>query len=437
MGYKIKGFVTNSIFVENTVGVVSDLCELSPLSKTFAKELGVYHIPSKYPNTQLTTFTTYDDELKQIVPLTEYFSDIILQIANTLCHKAITSSSTINKDSILLELISLFGNIIENIEIGELVTSYDYVLPESIFFTFKETPDIKDTVVRLWFVDSSFQSQYDDYEITIIPPIDILDDFFKPAARVKELVEGRSFNDFVQKIQNAKEEYPETVVKLENYDWVNPLNNENKIPTNWGILIYGLNGDNDDAIKDALEEFILKNSTHTRDEWKEIFPDIFKRTEFIITPMWVNIAIPNLLVEKGIYSPITNIEKAITITKKTAFNYSEDHIRAFIGIMSHHHRQVALSIIGGPENRDSKYALTDFYPDYIGVSNTSFDFNRMTIATQEWANELSRTLEVAERYSENSVPPKGISKIIREDILYFSIRVNKVNYLIVAKSNFK
>jgi hypothetical protein len=201
------------------------------------------------------------------------------------------------------------------------------------------------------------------------------------------------------------------------------------------VLIYGAAGDNVDSIKDALMAHILANSTHSQAEWTAIFPDIFKRTEFIILPLWDQYAIPNRNLATGIYSPQVDLAAVVAKMKTYATQYPEAHIDTHLTMFTHPYRSLALLSIGSPDNRNEKYKLREIFSDLISVASTSVDFNRMAESTQEWAYELERMLYVAESMSEFTTVPTGMQKIKRNGILYLAKSYLNINYLVVAKEN--
>ena len=83
------------------------------------------------------------------------------------------------------------------------------------------------------------------------------------------------------------------------FKWHNPVNRQAELDTNWYVLIWGDAGDNIDSVREKIQDTILANSTHSRDEWKEVFPEIFKRNEFIIVPQWDVFSNENKVKEKA------------------------------------------------------------------------------------------------------------------------------------------
>ena len=153
---------------------------------------------------------------------------------------------------------------------------------------------------------------------TMIPPITPLDGFFTASANVRALIDEVTYIDTINAIQTAKTINPETTLVGETYAYVDPTNQTNLIPTNWTLLIYGPAGNNIDAIQNALINYILANSTHTQAQWTQILPSLFKQTEFTLVPMWDQYAVPNRNQQSGVYSPLANASRALSMMTSVA-----------------------------------------------------------------------------------------------------------------------
>src|SRR5690606_35431358 len=129
---------------------------------------------------------------------------------------------------------------------------------------------------KIWFIDRLFQVQYDDYILEFATPFDDLDLFFSGGANVELLLNSITPNDIVNKIQTTKGSDPETFLRLETYDYHDPHNEDRIVPSHWGVLGYGIAANNIDIIKEALIRYILDNRPHSREEWTEILPELFK-----------------------------------------------------------------------------------------------------------------------------------------------------------------
>jgi hypothetical protein len=263
-----------------------------------------------------------------------------------------------------------------------------------------------------------------------------LNDFFRPGNDVEVLLKARTYPEEVALIQAAKDGKPETIVRAEVYDYVDPFNNAHRVPSKWTVLIYGAAGDNIDTIKDALVDYILENSDHTRDEWKDILPDLFRRTEVVMMPLWSQYAIPNRVTQEGIYSPFVQAAPAMALLKTLVPDYAGSHVDTYGSFFGHTYRSLVVAAVGGPENRDDKFRLVDFYPDYISVSTGSVDFIRMSAATRAWAIALDQMIQVAEKMGDFTDIPIGMTRLTRNGALFLVKSIDNVHFLVAAKKNF-
>ena len=427
--YSLKGFVSFAGFANNVPGQVSKIGELSSHAMTYAKDKGIY-----------------DDIANKDIVVTSFFSKIgteqvsmpdnvrinVFELVSWVYGQMIATTNTQDRAAFLTALASTFTATIEEVECGVVVTDGTNFIPEWISWKIIGTS----SYIRLWFTDESFRAQYDEFEIVVVPALDLLDNFFLSATQVELLLNSMTTTKIVDRLQRAKGDYPETVVKVETFNYIAPGNPNFKVPSRWGVLIYGAAGNNVDSIKDALVKHILDNSTRPRPDWVEILPDLFKRTEFIFTPLWAQYGIPNRNLEAGIYSPLMKYHVALSAAMQTARQYSEEHVRQYISFMGHPYKSLAMTVLGGPENREGKFFLTDFYSDYIMVNTSSIDFNRMSPETQELSKALADMIYQAESVNKYTVLPFGMTRLIRDNILYIVKTIDNIQFLIVAKINF-
>lgn len=427
--YSLKGFVSFAGFANNVPGQVAKIGELSSYSSTYAKDKGYYDdVTNK--DIQLTTFFSKLDNVAIEVPVE--LRPKIFEIIAWVYGQMIATTNTQDRTTFLMSLGATFAADMEQIECGAVVNDGTYYIPEWISWKVMGA----DSYIRFWFTDDSFRAQYDEFEIVVVPALELLDNFFLPATEVETRLNAMTTTVMVDRLQVAKGNYPETIIKVLTYNYVAPGNPNYKVPSRWGVLIYGIAGDNVDSIKDALVNYILANSTHPRADWVDLIPDLFKRTEFIITPLWYQYGIPNRRLEAGIYSPLVKVDQATYVAKQTATMYPAAHVDNYISFMGHPYKSLALAIVGGPENREGKFWMTDFYPDFINVNTSSIDFNRMTPETQALSGMLAEMIFQAETVDKYTVLPFGMTRLVRDDILYIVKTVDNVQFLVVAKSNF-
>lgn len=436
--YVLKGFIDHALLVSNAVGVTATIGELSTESLTYSRERGSY-VKAGIDDLTLTSFLSARDGTKiaatEVLSDPDTIADHVLTVGKWVYDQTILGANVVNADELLQAAVTQFDAIATNFQCGQIITDGRYYMPEWFSWTHK-TLDGGSNQFKVWFVDASFKSQYDEFEFVIIPPLDNLDDFFKTGTEVEALLKARTLSDTMDKIQQAKAGNPETILRADEYDYIDPLNATHIVPSNWGLLIYGAAGNNVDSIKDALINYTLANSTHVKDDWLKILPDIFKRTEFMLVPRWDSYAIPNRTLEAGIYSPVANLTSALALIKQVIVSYPGSHIDTNVDLMGHPYKSLSILAVGGPDNHNDWFKITDVFPDYIDVSSTSLDFNRMSQATRDWMLTLEQMLIIAESMTEYSSIPFSMTRTVRDGILYLVWSYQNIHYLVAAKKNF-
>lgn len=431
--YNLKGFIPHADFAINVPGQNAAIGELSVKSLTYSKEVGFYN-DDTLPSVNLVAFTSNRDGVKIQAP--DVAKSQTLKIANWIYNNTIQHPGQVFPDILLQSLITQFAAEANNFACGAIVNQDPYWMPEWVSWT--STTLGEANAVRVWFNDASFQSHYDEFEIVVVPPIDHLDDFFKTSSEVRALLAALTIPQIIDKAQQAKNGFPETVIRCESFNYVPPLPDTVLALSHWGLLIYGAAGDNIDSIKDALVSYILANSTHTRDDWIKVLPDLFRRTEITIVPLWDQYALASRTSVDGIYSPQANLTRAMQVIKSYTASYASDtHINTYASIMGNPYKSLALVSVGSPENRNQLFALEDIFPDLIMVSSTSPDFIRMSQATQQWLLYLAVMLLAAENMTPFSdLPEGGYGRVTRNNQLFIVKTVDNIQYLVAAKFNF-
>lgn len=429
--YHLKGFAAIDTLISNVDGVIAPIGELSTYSATFTKERLIY--PS-ISNANITThvFSSISSLTGSLVPPVAILNltDIILGWVYT---RQMASTVVETRQQFQDALSNNFIDECVGVVCGPLVYATNgKQFPEWISWKTRDYLT-EDNVTTIWLSDQSFRQKYDNYEIVIVPPIANLDSFFSTAVNVQASINAVTHVDRFNMIQAARADHPETVLVGVSYNWVDTLNVANLINTNWSILIYGPNGNDNDVIRESIANYILNNSTHTEAEWKVIFPDIFKRTEFLFLPRWHNYAIPNLVLQSGIYSPVTYATKEVNYLKGVLTDYTALFIEQHASAMPHPYKCIALDVIGGYENREGLYDITQVYPDILNVSTTSVDYNRMTADTQGLLSRLSEMILIAENLTYYSDIPVGYRKIERYGIMFISTRYMNIELLVSSK----
>jgi hypothetical protein len=432
--YQLKGFASIETLVSNIDGVVAPIGELSTYSATFSKEKKIY--PSNLNScVTIYTFSSISSLTGTIAPV----ANIVLlghAILDWIYTRQMNSVVIESKQQFMNALSSNFVNECDGVICGELLNAVNgKQFPEWISWKTRAYEE-EDNVTTIWLSDQSFRQKYDNYELVVVPPIPNIDSFFSTATAVQSLVSSVTHVDRLNSIQLARNDHPETVLVGVSFNWVDPVNSTHLINTNWSILVYGPNGNDNDIIREAIALYILENTTHTELEWRAIFPDIFRRTEFLFFPRWHNYAIPNMVLQAGIYSPVVYATKEITYLKSIlspATGYSDAFVTAHASVMPHPYKCLALDVIGGYENRENLFDITQIYPDILNVSTTSVDYNRMTAQTQGLLSRLTEMILIAETLTYYSDIPVGYRKVERYGIMFVTTRYMNIELLVSSK----
>ena len=452
--YQLKGFMAYGALAANEESVVATLGELSVRSETFAKDRALYTETATGlldSTLELSVFSSKRLDTGVNVPVPDAYAELLMQLGQWIWQQAQAAEFSEDEEVFRQQTLSEFNGKIINLTVGEMVQQDTIWLPQ--FITFYINPDslgvtypadvtyLEDSRVRIWFSDSAFAAQYDEYVIECIAPVANLDDLFLAADTVKTNVQSRTVPQLMELIHDVAGNNPYTLVRSFDFNYVSSVDPTNTFPTTWTFVIYGVAGDTIDAIKFRLIDWILENSSHTREEWAELFPDIFASTEFIIVPLWNHYAIPNMTLEEGVYSPVINHASARTIAQAacTGVSYTPNHIDNMLAIVGSTYKSIALMACGGPENRNGISRFEEQWPDYMAVSTSHIDFNRMHPDTQEWIMLLFKLLQAAEEMTEFSDVPVDLTRMKRvnadgDEVLYTVASYKSVQYLVVTKS---
>lgn len=431
MSIIVKGFMTVNAFVNNVPGVVAALGELSTFSRTFSKEKGEY-LSDTVPGYRLTTFNVEHQANGAEQELSQAIAQQAIDVVASCVAYATSHIRPYDSLDFKNTILTNFFQKVTNLYMGDFKDNGTTALPEWLSWT---SADNGNAIIKIWLADSAFQDQYDDYYIEVIPPIVPVDSLFNDYNATLTLLNARTSSQLSDSIELAKGVNPETFIRMLDFNFFNKLNLAQKNRTTWATLIYGKVGDNIDSIKDAIVEYVLKNSTHSRAEWEVILPDVFKRTEFVLLPRWDLISIENLGNLSRLYSSAINPVEAIAFAKASVNTYPDEFINDNITIFPYDYKALSILAINGATNVEGSERLFEIFPDYIPVPTTSADFNRMQVKTRDWLIFLQRLLMIAETATTFTSVPNVARKQTRDGILYVSGIFDNNNYLVAARSN--
>ena len=427
----IKGFVTISQLIDNNINTISPLGEISTQALTYSKNKGEY-LNIDVPGYSFISFTCKDVNTGVESSVSSNQVNQIIEMASQAFVYCSTNIRPYNSEDFRDTLLSNLIGHVSDIEFGAFVENDDFGLPEWLSW---KNVDSGNDIVKIWLANNSFIEQYDEYSIVVIPPLVNLNSLFGSYSAASSTMQSRTMPQLTDIIQDARNDHPESYLRSFNFLYYNKDNLAQSITTTWTTIIYGKAGDNVDSIKDAIVEYVLDNSTHERDEWEIIFPDIMKRTEFIILPRWDLMSIPNLTLSSGLYSSIVDPAECIQFAKDNISFYTDEFVGTNVNILPYDYKTIMLLIVNGFSNAVGKDKLNLLFPDYLPVPSLDADFNKMTPYTRDWSLLISELLIISESATRFTTVPSNYRRVERDGVVYISKLYDNVNYLMAVKSN--
>lgn len=427
-----KAFAQIGPLSDNNTGVVAPIGEISTQALTYAREKTL-HTKADYPNHLLIGFSHRNNGI--IEPVGPITTDACLEISSWTYERSQAGVFDASISSFQQTFVQTFGDRFDLITVGPMVAYGTKYAPEWVEFSpYQQSSSQR---WKVWFSNQAFLGQFDEYEILVIPPLADVAAFLDEYAVVNSYLQTVTTTEMVNRMNAAKGDYPYTILRSDQIDWVDAIDPLRKLPTHWMTVVYGVAGDNIDAIKEAIRQYVISHSSAGTEAWAAIFPDLFTSTEFIITPLWNRYAVPNQVRENGIHQAIAPVSEVLRLARACSHGagYTPEHIDGVLSVVPSLHKSLQLAFVGGPMNRNGVKRFEDRYPDYINVPTTHIDFYRMGEETRRFVLVLSGLLAAAETVTASSPVPQGYNRIVRNDVVYVGTYFERFLYLAVTKAS--
>jgi hypothetical protein len=431
--YELKAFALIGALVDNTRAKVAPVGELSSRGFTYSREKEYFNNAAA-PGHNLVVFSSKTDGT--VAQTDAALANQLLLVVKWIYEQAAAGAFLSTTDSFRTAFIAQWNATYSLYTTGAMVQAGTNVWCPGYIEIRPQTDDTRH--YKLWFADEAFTQQYDEYEILVVPPIEDIEIFFEGSDSINDALAARTPDVLMQAIEAAKDGDPESFLQSEPFDWVDPNNIVANKTTYWSVVIYGIAGRNIDAIKEAIRDYILANSEHSKDEWEVIFPEIFTATEFIIVPMWGQYSVPNKVEQTGLGSSITKFRtgEAQLLRLVRGEGYTQEWLEEHGEVMATTHKQYNAVVIGGPKNRDGIVELYQRYPDYMAIRSTDTDVMRMDPETRRFILALEAMMIIAEGMTPDSTVPVQYTRMTRDGVLMVVGTVDKFQFLIVSKYSY-
>lgn len=430
--YQLHGFMVINSLVNNEYQETSVLGELSNYSRSFSREIAQYVDTTNAPGVRLMVFHAYLDNTP--TPLSNELANEVLALGSWLANESLLHRVDGDKNTLSQKLVAEYQGRVKFLEVGKMIHDGKYYLPE--YLVFKLESDKRENRYKVWFADDSFQHQYDKFEIDVIPQIPNVDDFHKGQEFVRQILTENTLGVLHERVNVAAARTPYTSIHSYKYDWINPDDPQDRIPTYWTCIIYGETGKNIDIIRGKMIDYVLSHSDYTRDQWEKILPDLFVPTEFYLSPVWTKFATENLQLQGGIHSPTIPYRFVIPWCKRTMHGYDDEHLQTHAAIFNTIFKSIAVIACGHKQNRLAPINFEEAWPQYINVYTTSRDFNRINQRTRKFIMFMNELLLEAERMTPDTEIPQEMTRVKRGEMWYVTKAFENVTYLMPLRYNF-
>ncbi len=440
MAYILKGFFSMPGLADNTNNsAVARFGELSTHCKTFTRDEKNFVNPA-YPNVELVSFKLVDENGAPTTPSTAFITKL-LAIGNWLYTQHTTGNipTNANKEAFINSIIAEHSGI-TNVEIGQIVNGITTSRNLIDYISLSLNDNDKKYNVKIWCSDSKFREQYEDNIIFTIPCVNVIDDLHTNVTALSNLLSEITPAVVLAKANAIAGNLPYTKLVTLALTWHDPENSAVTYKTDWYFVVHGDTGLDEDNLKNAAREYISQNSSKTN--WDKVYPELYSENEFIIVPLWNNMALPDGAANVGLYSSMSNfgelgdIAKARIPTGYAQITNINTFVNKYLRVLSVYYRGMQILALGNPSNSGSYFDLRDKFPDYTAVNPTDVDFSRMEPLTREFIVTLGKALEYARTMSTNSVPPAGFNKITRGTRYYLTFNVQGHYFLVLLKASY-
>lgn len=435
--YELKGFVSMPRLTDNRPDKTAVFGELTTQSKTFTRDIREY-AKTAYPDVTLHVFKCVDEMQVSVEP-TSVFIDQLLALGQWLQNQYLSKlvPTNANQPAFAKSITDEFSYI-SAVQFGTILTGAgpDLNLPDYVQFKMIDTT--RQYQVTLWLSDAAFQSQYPDYTIFMIPPVDQLDQLTLGKVAVNNAITALPASRLINQIQNIKQHHPETALVSYELIWHDPSDTNAVLKTTWTAVCYGQQATDTDAIKEAIRVYIDQHSEDTR--WASIYPDLYSENEFVFIPNWSGLAVQPNAMKVGLYQSFTNVGQMFKLLNRylpAGYNQTDEtYITNNLYIGNAFYRTLMFGALGNPNNANQQIDIAKKFPDYMAVDTQDTDFARMSKATQQWVYKLNQALDVAFKYNPTDILSVDFVRTIRKDMHFISFTFEGFSYLILTKYSF-
>ncbi len=457
--YLFKGFLVNEALVSTVPGNINQFGQLSDYSRTFSTTKSSFTNEAVDINIRYESFYAVNSLNNTNVPLPATAIAHVLAVGAWIYNR-VSASSIVNEAAPFTNFITQFigqfstGNLsISNVIVDSLVQSTQnsgQYCPDYIQWNATDSSNSNSVYTfKVWFIDNAFQSQYDQFQIVVIPPFTPVDNFNSTQAAVNLRLSTQSISNNITAISAAIGNNPPTTITTQTYIWLEPStsggNGNVSSPTVWTFVVYGPLGLHPSNLAAAVVAYLETpaNTALSTSQWQAMFPSVFQAINYFIIPLW------NKIVEAGpmpLFSPVSNygttmanvlasLPTSIFSTTSAPQTFFNQYLYGTTTVW----QDLFLWIIGAPTNSNNDYDFHLKFPDYLNISITDPNAAKMspiTIGFIQFLESLLTTALTLSLATPLSAIPSGLQSTVINGLLYAEGSYNGINYLAITKGSY-
>ena len=382
----VKAFGVLDQFVDTVAGDTAPAGELSPYSRTFSTNKDTLTDDAKDAG-HAVVFHSADANGDWIDNLAEYRSEVL---------DAVELVATFDDDTTAeAQFTAVYdAPTYSDVSVGPGVLLSGRHIPEYVQFTRDIGADTY--TIKIWFVDSAFQTQYDEHEIRVVPPILNPDDMWASFSVMNSLNNLVESSERLEQVHITADHDPYS--KLITFDmlWQDRNTPENSLTVTWYILAYGPEGMLYSNIIAAIAAYLDDNTAHTVEDWVQHFPDLVTANRYTVVPRWDLASISPAGMPVPFYNPIQKPQDVLDKGKAIFPAEDDADVLPYIESGAMFYKGMGLIFIGDANNALNFDTFFEGYSDYSIFDTVDAGLQQINENTKNIIIKLEQLIRLAE-----------------------------------------
>lgn len=400
----LKGFASVPSLSDNNALAISPIGELSNKVLTYSKDRKIYS--GIDTNTDTMIFSTKDNAGLPVT-ITDTLGNSVASVSEFIINYSLDNPGNYVKNTLTGIISDNFAADFDNFILGDFINKGTVYTPRWVSFTSIGNGN----EIKIWFSGADFASQYDEYEIIVIPRIANVAAMASvtTVADLTALIAAGDDNYIIDAISVATSQHTPTAIERHTFQWVSPVNPANTKGISFAYVIYG-NGFDLSKIKLATINLLISTTGGVDTAWRVVFPSLFGDNNYVVVPHWDKFSIPNASPNSAFYSPVTKEGDNVEYGSLAYGVLNSSYLVSYARTTNSTYRGLVFTIYPEEDNVAGPVPFEVSYTDYFSVSSQSPDFSRLQGRTQDLIRVLDKLIMSAEILTNSSLLEIGVSR---------------------------